>query len=89
MNWLGSSLFIVLAMTTVGVLLAWRWEMMGGAMAVLGAITLSGLVYFGSGRALFSTALMISAPFFVAGVLFLAHCWRARAGAAVAKSLSQ
>jgi hypothetical protein len=61
-----------------GVLIAWRWEMLGGTVAVISATAMSALVYFGSGRAVFSTAFMISVPFFVAGVLFLACYWRTR-----------
>ncbi len=74
----GMPLFIVLVMATVGVLIAWRWEMIGGAMAVVCAIAINALVYLGSGRALFYAALMNSVPFFVAGFLFLACCWRTR-----------
>lgn len=74
----GMPLFIVLAMATVGILIAWRWEMIGGAIAVLCAIAISALVYLGSGRGVILAALMISVPFFVAGVLFLACCWRTR-----------
>ena len=72
----GVPLFIVLAIAAVGVLIAWRWELVGGAMAAVGAVVLSALVYFGSGRAVFSTALMIGLPFFISGALFLACCWR-------------
>lgn len=74
----GMPLFVVLTVAAVGVLIAWRWETVGGAMAVVGAVALGVLVYFGSGRKVFSTALMISLPFFVAGVLFLACRWRTR-----------
>jgi hypothetical protein len=74
----GMPLFIVLAMAAVGVLIAWRWELIGGAIAAVGAVALSALVYFGSGRAVFSTALMIGLPFFISGALFLACCWRTR-----------
>jgi hypothetical protein len=74
----GMPLFIILAVAAVGVLVAWRWELVGGAMAALGAIAISALVYFGSGRAVLSTALMIGLPFFVSGILFLACCWRTR-----------
>jgi hypothetical protein len=72
----GMPLFIVLAMATVGILIAWRWELIGGAIAVVCAIAISALVYTGSGLTVFSAALMASAPFFVAGVLFLACCWK-------------
>jgi hypothetical protein len=74
----GMPLFIVLAVAAVGVLVAWRWELIGGTMAALSAIVTSTLVYFGSGRAVLSTALMIGLPFFISGVLFLACCWRTR-----------
>lgn len=74
----GMPLFIVLAMATVGILIAWRWEMIGGAIAVFCAIAISALVYLGSGRGVILAALMISVPFFIAGVLFLGCCWRTR-----------
>jgi hypothetical protein len=72
----GMPLFIVLAMATVGVLIAWRWETIGGAIAVLCAIAIGALVYLGSGLIVFSAALMASIPFLVAGLLFLGCCWR-------------
>lgn len=74
----GMPLFCVLTAATVGVLVAWRWEMIGGAIAVVSAVAISGLVYFGSARAVFPAAVMASVPYFVAGVLFLACCWRTR-----------
>jgi hypothetical protein len=74
----GMPLFVVMALSAVGALIAWRWEMVGGTMAALGAVAVSALVFFGSGRAMFTTALMISLPFFIAGVLFLICCWRTR-----------
>ena len=74
----GMPLLCVLSVAAVGVLIAWRWEMIGGAIAVISAVAISGLVYFGSARAVFPAALMASVPYFVAGVLFLACCWRTR-----------
>ena len=65
-------------MATVGVLIAWRWEMIGGAIAVASATAISVLVYLGSRSTVFTAALMTSVPFFVAGVLFLTCCWRTR-----------
>lgn len=75
----GMPLFIVLAATALGVLIAWRWEMLGGAIAVIGAFAQSALVFLGSGRAMFTTALLVISPFFVAGILFLTCCWRTKA----------
>jgi hypothetical protein len=71
-------LFIIFVVATVGVLIAWRWELTGGAIAMVCAIAINALVYLGSGHALFYAALMNSVPFFVAGVLFLACYWRTR-----------
>jgi high-affinity Fe2+/Pb2+ permease len=65
-------------LTAASVPIACRWELIGGLMAVLGAVALNALVYFGSGRAVFSTALMISSPFFIVGGLFLVCRWRTR-----------
>ena len=72
----GMPLFIVLVMAMVGVLIAWRWEKIGGTIAVVCAIAIHALVYLGSGRALYYAALMNSVPFFIAGVLFLTCYWR-------------
>jgi len=74
----GMPLFIVLAIAAAGVLIAWRWELVGGALAAVAAIAGSALVYFGSGRTVFSTALMIGLPFLISGALYLACCWRTR-----------
>lgn len=74
----GIPLLIVMAIAAVGVLLAWRWEMFGGTIATTSALFLGILVYFGSGHAVFTTALLVGLPFFVAGILFLVCCWRTR-----------
>jgi CHASE2 domain-containing sensor protein len=74
----GLPLFVVLVMATVSVLIAWRWESIGGVIAVVCAIAINALVYLGSGRAMVYAALMSSVPYFVVGVLFLACCWRTR-----------
>jgi CHASE2 domain-containing sensor protein len=74
----GMPLFIIFVVAAVGVLIAWRWELIGGAIAVVCAIAINALVCLGSGRALFYAALMNSVPFFVAGILFLACYWRTR-----------
>jgi hypothetical protein len=49
-NLRGMPLFIVLAMAMMSILIAWRWEMIGGAIAVFCAIAITALVYLGSGR---------------------------------------
>ena len=74
----GMPLLVVLLVTALGVVVAWRWEMTGGAVAVFGACASSALVFWGVGRNRLSTSLMISLPFFIAGALFLTCAWRAR-----------
>ena len=74
----GMPLFVVLTLAAGGVLVAWRKEMLGGAMAVMGAIAINTLVYLGAGRERLSTSLMISLPLFVAGILFVVCCRRTR-----------
>lgn len=75
----GMPLLIVLGIAVLGVLIAWRWELAGGAMALGGAIVLSVLVRLGSDRIVSSTASLIVLPFFVVGFLYLTCCWRTRA----------
>lgn len=68
----GMPLFIVLAAALLGYLIAWRWQKIGGMIAVVCAIGILTLVYLGSGHVLLYAALMISVPLLVAGVLLLA-----------------
>ncbi|MFC2046614.1 hypothetical protein ACFLTC_03735, partial [Chloroflexota bacterium] len=68
---LGMPLLVALAVAVAGVLIAWRWEMAGGAMALLGGLGIMGLVYAGSGPESLLAALLLAFPMLVAGVLFL------------------
>lgn len=74
----GIPLLIVMAIAAVGVLIAWRWEMIGGTIAIISALFLGVLVYFGSGQTVFTTALLVGLPFFIAGILFLVCFWRTK-----------
>jgi hypothetical protein len=74
----GMPLFCILIMATVGVLIAWRWEMVGGLIVLLSASAVHVLVYLGSGRAASPPTLMVSVPYFVAGMLFLIAYWGKR-----------
>lgn len=75
----GIPLLIVLFLALVGVVIAWRWEMIGGLMAVAGALGIMGLVCLGSGGDMLLCAVFFTLPILVAGVLYLGCCWRTRA----------
>jgi hypothetical protein len=74
----GFPLLIGLAVAVIGLLLAWRWELLGGVMAVLGGIATMALVCVGSGPDMLFCALLFALPILVAGVLYLGCCWRTR-----------
>jgi len=62
--------------TVLGVLIAWRWERIGGTIVVIGAIALGIFGYITAGRYKVWVALFSGGSFLVAGVLFLASWWR-------------
>ncbi|MFC2046498.1 hypothetical protein ACFLTC_03140 [Chloroflexota bacterium] len=74
----GMPLLLGVLVALVGVLLAWRWELIGGVMAVGGAVAVMALACAGSGFQLFRCALLFTAPFLMAGALYLGCCWRKR-----------
>jgi hypothetical protein len=74
----GFPLLLGLIVALVGLLLAWRWELLGGAMAVGGAVAVMALVCVGSGIDMLFCALLFTLPILLAGALYLACCWRTR-----------
>jgi len=74
----GVPLLIGLIVGLAGVLLAWRWELIGGIMAVVGAAAVMALVCLGSGTDMLYCAFLFTLPIFIAGALYLACCWRKR-----------
>ena len=62
--------------TVLGVLIAWRWEGIGGTIVVIGAIALSTFAYVTAGHNKVWAMLFTGGPFLVAGILFLASWWR-------------
>jgi Zn-dependent protease with chaperone function len=78
----GMPLLIALLVALLGVLIAWRWELAGSSMALVGAVAIVGLVCLGSGTNLFLCSLFFITPLFVAGALYLGCCYRTRAVAA-------
>ncbi len=71
-------LFVLVFLATLGLVAAWRWECLGGMVAITGAIAVASLVYatFDSNRLL--ATLVYSSPFFVAGEFCLIDWWRHR-----------
>ena len=75
----GMPLFLALTVAVAGVLIAWRWETVGGALAVIGALAVVQLVYLGAELAMVPAAGMLVLPPLVAGILYLTCGWRTRA----------
>ena len=74
----GMPLLVALLVALAGVVIAWRWELVGGALAVGGAVAIMALVCAGSGFELFRCALLFTAPLLLAGALYMGCCWRKR-----------
>ncbi len=75
----GMPLFLVLLAAVAGLLLAWRYEAVGGLLAVAGALVILALVFLGSGPSMLLGALFFTLPLLVAGCLYLG-CWQSEAG---------
>lgn len=74
--------FLVLLLVGVaGLLLAWRWEAVGGALAVAGGLAVAVLVAFSFADNRLLATLVYSSPFAIAGGLFLADWWHHRPAA--------
>jgi len=66
-----STPFFLLGLAIAGILLAWRWERVGGSVAIVASVAL-GLVVYSSGPAdPMLGALFYALPFLIPGVLFL------------------
>jgi hypothetical protein len=71
-------LFVLMLVAAAGLVLTWKWECLGGVVAVLGSIAVAVIVYstFSENRLL--ATLIYSSPFLVAGTLCLADWWKHR-----------
>jgi hypothetical protein len=74
----GIPLLVALLAALAGLILAWRWEMFGGLMAVVSAAIIFGLVCLGSGLDMSLCAFYFTLPLFLSGVLYLGSFWRTR-----------
>jgi hypothetical protein len=70
--------FLFLVVATVGLILTWRWEGLGGLIVVISGIALSIITYFLSSESHWLTIFFYGSPFIITGSLCLV-CWhRAR-----------
>ncbi len=74
----GIPLLIVVGVALAGVVVAWRWELVGGIMTVAGVAGIMALVCLGSGPDMLFCAFLFTLPLLVAGALYLGCCWRTR-----------
>lgn len=70
----GWPLALALLLSLAGLLLAWRWEAMGGLLGLLGALAVVGLVILGAGTHMLLGALLFAAPLLLAAALYLGCC---------------
>lgn len=78
LSWQGLPLLLALVAAVAGVVVAWRYELVGGAMTTAGALAIIGLVCLGSGGDMFLCSLFFTLPLLVAGALSLGCCARIR-----------
>jgi len=74
----GIPLLIVVGIALAGVVVAWRWELVGGIMTVAGVAGIMALVCLGSGTDMLFCAFLFTLPLLLAGALYLGCCWRTR-----------
>lgn len=72
----GLPLLLALLLALAGVLIAWRWELVGGIMTIVGAIAIISLTCLGSGSDMLLCSLFFTGPLLLAGTLYLGSCWR-------------
>ena len=82
----GIPLLIVVGIALAGVVVAWRWELVGGIMTVAGVAGIMALVCLGSGTDMLFCAFLFTLPLLVAGALYLGCCWRTRMAEVVQES---
>jgi hypothetical protein len=74
----GIPVLLSLLLALVGVIVAWRWELVGGILTIVGALGIIGLVCLGSGTDMLLCSLFFTGPLLIAGILYLACCYRTR-----------
>lgn len=77
----GIPLLIALVLALAGVVIAWRWELIGGMIAVGCSTAIIALVCAGSGLDMLLCAFYFTLPILLAGALYLSCFWRTRRAA--------
>jgi hypothetical protein len=67
----GVGVVILFGWASVSMLIAWRWERLGGLLGILAAIALSIFIAITAGRNKAAAALLIPLPFVVIAAVFL------------------
>jgi hypothetical protein len=73
--WFENLIPVTLFLSVVGLAVAWKWEGIGGGMAV-GFAVVNILIYLATGRSRVAAVALVLAPVVLPGLLFLT-CWRA------------
>lgn len=68
-------LFLAWVAIVVGILMSWRWEMLGGILIAVSAILIGVFGYLGCGSGELLTCLLVAGPYFLSGLLLLGCCW--------------
>jgi len=68
-------LFVAWLGVVVGILMSWRWEMVGGLVTAGSAILIGVFGYLGCGSGELLTCLIVAGPYLLSGLLLLGCCW--------------
>jgi hypothetical protein len=68
-------LFVAWLAVIVGILMSWRWEMVGGLLTATSAILIGVFGYLGCGSSELLTCAVVAVPYFLSGLLLLGCCW--------------
>lgn len=75
--WFENLIPLTLGLAIVGLAVAWKYEGIGGGMAV-GFVAVNLLLYLATGRTRAGAVVIILAPVSLPGLLFLLHWWLTR-----------
>ena len=71
-------LFVLMLFATAGLVASWRWECVGGVVAILGSLAVAAVVYSTFTENRLMALLVYSSPFIVSGSLCVADWWKHR-----------
>ena len=71
-------LFLLMLIATAGLVLTWKWECVGGVVAIQGSVAVATVVYSNFNENRLLATLIYSSPFLVAGTLCVVDWWQHR-----------